>query len=157
MNFNNNNISPKPSVIRQLDDYAINRIAAGEVVERPSSVIKELVENSLDAGALRIEIYVKDGGKTYLKVVDDGQGIPQNFLPLALSRHATSKIDGTDLLNINTFGFRGEALPSLAAVSHLAITSRFIGSDPAHSEILLADFLEKNFFTKDCISRDQKS
>ena len=129
MNFNNNNISPKPSVIRQLDDYAINRIAAGEVVERPSSVIKELVENSLDAGALRIEIYVKDGGKTYLKVVDDGQGIPQNFLPLALSRHATSKIDGTDLLNINTFGFRGEALPSLAAVSHLAITSRFIGSD----------------------------
>ena len=129
MNFNNNNISPKPSVIRQLDDYAINRIAAGEVVERPSSVIKELVENSLDASALRIEIYVKDGGKTYLKVVDDGQGIPQNFLPLALSRHATSKIDGTDLLNINTFGFRGEALPSLAAVSHLAITSRFIGSD----------------------------
>ena len=77
---------------------------------------------------MKVELFVKDGGKTYLKVRDDGQGIPEGSLELALSRHATSKIDGSDLLNISTFGFRGEALPSLAAVSHLKITSKFFDS-----------------------------
>ncbi|SCM69610.1 DNA mismatch repair endonuclease MutL [Donghicola eburneus] len=118
-------------VIRQLDSGAINRIAAGEVVERPASAVKELVENAVDAGARRIEVCVADGGKTLIRVTDDGCGMSAEDLPLALSRHATSKIDGSDLLNIHTFGFRGEALPSLGAVGRLTITSRPTGEDAA--------------------------
>ncbi|WP_317055947.1 DNA mismatch repair endonuclease MutL [Roseovarius rhodophyticola] len=110
--------------IRQLDESAINRIAAGEVVERPASAVKELVENALDAGAARISVDIADGGKTLIRVTDDGCGMTEDDLPLALSRHATSKIDGSDLLNIQSFGFRGEALPSLGAVGRLSIASR---------------------------------
>ncbi|MEM6308608.1 MAG: DNA mismatch repair endonuclease MutL [Pseudomonadota bacterium] len=117
--------------IRQLDDAAINRIAAGEVVERPASAVKELVENALDAQARRIEIDVADGGKRLIRVADDGCGMSPAQLPLAMSRHATSKIDGSDLLNIHTFGFRGEALPSLGAVGRLTIQSRVVGQDAA--------------------------
>ncbi len=117
-------------VIRQLDEAAINRIAAGEVVERPSSAVKELVENAIDADARRIVIEVAHGGKTLIRVTDDGCGMEADDLPLALSRHATSKIDGSDLLNIHTFGFRGEALPSLGSVGRLSITSR--ASDAGH-------------------------
>ncbi|MEM9639352.1 MAG: DNA mismatch repair endonuclease MutL, partial [Pseudomonadota bacterium] len=129
----NPKISGNRPVIRQLHEAAINRIAAGEVVERPSSAVKELVENALDAGAGRIAIDYADGGKTLIRVQDDGCGMTEAELPLALSRHATSKIDGSDLLNIHTFGFRGEALPSLGAVGRLTIASR--AEDAAGVEI----------------------
>ncbi len=131
MSLANPNIDALPRQIRQLDEAAINRIAAGEVVERPASAIKELVENALDAGATRITVEYADGGKTLLRVTDDGHGIPAQDLPLALARHATSKIDGSDLLNIRSFGFRGEALPSLGAVGRLTVTSRALGAAEA--------------------------
>ncbi|WGI22603.1 DNA mismatch repair endonuclease MutL [Amylibacter sp. IMCC11727] len=131
MNAPDPNIHTKRAPIRQLDDAAANRIAAGEVVERPASAVKEMVENAIDAGATRIDVAYADGGKTLLRVTDDGFGIPEDQLVLALSRHATSKIDGSDLLNIHTFGFRGEALPSMGAVGRLTITSRAAGADTA--------------------------
>jgi DNA mismatch repair protein MutL len=137
MNAQDRNISAKPQdktpEIRQLDEVAVNRIAAGEVVERPASAVKELIENALDAGATRIELAIKDGGKSLIRVTDDGHGMSERDMPMALSRHATSKIDGSDLLNIHTFGFRGEALPSLGAVGRLTITSRARGSENAFS------------------------
>ncbi|MCB2092928.1 MAG: DNA mismatch repair endonuclease MutL [Rhodobacteraceae bacterium] len=131
MSVPNPKIAAERPCIRQLDETVVNRIAAGEVVERPASAVKELIENALDAGAGRIDICCADGGKTLIRVTDDGCGMTAADLPLALARHATSKIDGSDLLNIHTFGFRGEALPSLGAVGRLTITSRAAGHDAA--------------------------
>ena len=117
--------------IKLLDEAAINRIAAGEVVERPASAVKELVENALDAGARRITVDYAAGGKVLIRVTDDGCGMTGDDLPLAVARHATSKIDGSDLLNIRSFGFRGEALASLGSVGRLTLTSRAAGAEGA--------------------------
>jgi len=110
--------------VRQLDEGIVNRIAAGEVVERPASVVKELVENALDAGAGRIEVVSDGGGRRLLRVDDDGLGMTRADLVLAIERHATSKLPDDDLLAITTLGFRGEALPSIGAVARLSITTR---------------------------------
>ena len=108
--------------IRVLDDLTVNRIAAGEVVERPASVAKELIENSLDAGASRIVIEIQSGGRRLVRVLDDGAGMDRDDALLALERHATSKLAmASDLQGIRTLGFRGEALPSIAAVSRFKL------------------------------------
>src|SRR5438874_10478274 len=111
--------------IHVLPDRVANQIAAGEVVERPASVVKELLENALDAGARRIKIQVEAGGKKLIQISDDGCGMVHDDALLAFERHATSKIkDADDLLNIATLGFRGEALPSIAAVSRMVLETR---------------------------------
>ena len=119
--------------IRLLDEVSVNRIAAGEVVERPAAAVKEIIENSIDAEASRIDIEFSNGGKSLIRVSDNGFGIDEGELPLAIARHATSKIDGSDLLDINTFGFRGEALPSMGAAGRLTVTSRRLEANSAYS------------------------
>ena len=122
--------------IRRLPPETVNRIAAGEVVERPAAAAKELIENALDAGARSIRVRIEGGGLTRLMVEDDGHGMSAEELPLAIERHATSKLAAgdngeVDLLDIRTMGFRGEALPSIGSVSRLAILSRSKESDAA--------------------------
>ena len=119
--------------IKKLSEHSINRIAAGEVIERPASAVKELVENSIDAGANQIEVIFSEGGKSLLKVVDDGIGIAKEDISLAIQRHATSKITDLNLDDIKTLGFRGEALPSMGAAGSLSITSRVEGSESAYN------------------------
>ena len=117
--------------IRRLPSHLVNRIAAGEVIERPAAAIKELVENALDASAMRIDVVIRDGGRALIVVADDGIGMAEDELLLAIERHATSKLPGDDLVNISSLGFRGEALPSIGAVARLEITSRRRGADGA--------------------------
>jgi DNA mismatch repair protein MutL len=118
-----------PRPVRRLDPILVDRIAAGEVVERPASAVKELVENAIDAGARSIEVSLESGGRRLIRVVDDGAGMDATDLALAVERHATSKLPGGDLTCIETLGFRGEALPSIGAVARLTLTSRTAQAD----------------------------
>ena len=128
--------------VRQLSEAVINRIAAGEVVERPASVVKELVENALDAGARRIDVLTDGGGRRLIRVTDDGEGMIRADLELAVERHATSKLDSDDLLSIRTLGFRGEALPSIGAAASLTITTRH--AEESHAWSITVDAGEKS-------------
>src|SRR5260370_7129236 len=119
--------------VRQLPEQVVNRIAAGEVVERPASVVKELVENAIDAGASRIDVFTDGGGRRRIGITDDGSGMTSGDLALSVDRHATSKLDDEDLLHIRTLGFRGEALPSIGAVAKLGITTRHASEPHAWS------------------------
>lgn len=132
MNASNRHTLPeKAGVIHLLSEKTINRIAAGEVVERPASAVKELVENAVDAGATQIDVVLKDGGRSLIRVQDDGCGMSADELALSVERHATSKLKDDDLVNIGSLGFRGEALASIGAVAQLTVSSRAAGSDEA--------------------------
>src|SRR5215475_16212326 len=121
---------PHMRQIRQLSPSVVNKIAAGEVIERPASVVKELLENAVDAGATRIDVTVGQGGAEFVRIVDNGCGITADELPLAVAAHATSKIDNADdLFRVGTLGFRGEALASISEVSRLVLRSRPAESD----------------------------
>src|SRR5262249_1244284 len=123
--------------VRQLPEAVINRIAAGEGVEGPSSVVNELIENALDAGARRIDVLTDGGGRRLIRVTDDGEGMTRADLELAVERHATSKLVGDDLLSIHTLGFRGEALPSIGAAAMLTMTTRH--ADEPHAWSISVD------------------
>src|SRR6201995_3473268 len=130
-----NRYNPVMGRIRVLSDQVANQIAAGEVVERPASVVKELLENSLDAGATRIRVEIEAGGRKLIRIVDNGHGMGRDDALLAFERHATSKLRSSDdLLSIATLGFRGEALPSIASISRLELETR-VADEPAGTRI----------------------
>ena len=137
--------------VRQLPESLVNRIAAGEVIERPASVVKELVENALDAGSGRIDVLTDGGGRRLIRVTDDGGGMTRNDLALCVERHATSKLDDEDLLAIRTLGFRGEALPSIGAAARLTITARH--ADEPHAWAITVDAGVKSGIKPAALSR----
>lgn len=140
--------------VRQLSETVINRIAAGEVIERPASVVKELVDNAIDAGATRIEVVTAAGGKTLLRITDNGHGMRADDLKLAIERHCTSKLAENDLMDIRTLGFRGEALPSIGAVARLSIATRHV--DEPHGWEISVDGGRKSDITPTALNRGSR-
>ena len=124
--------------IRRLDPLLVDQIAAGEVIERPAAAAKELIENAIDAGASAVEVAIEAGGRRLIRVTDDGRGMDEADLALSVERHATSKIPDGDLAAIATFGFRGEALPSIASVTRLEIRTRMEGA-PTGLKLVVED------------------
>ncbi|MDL2215137.1 DNA mismatch repair endonuclease MutL, partial [Dysgonomonas sp. OttesenSCG-928-M03] len=131
-------------IIHLLPDSIANQIAAGEVVQRPASVVKELLENSLDAGATSIQLIIKDAGRTLIQVIDNGKGMSSTDARLAFERHATSKIrTADDLFSLRTMGFRGEALPSIAAVSHVELKTKREEDEVGTHLVIAGSIVEK--------------
>ena len=139
--------NPEKRPIVQLDQKVANRIAAGEVIERPSAIVKELIENSIDASATRIEVCISDGGKSFIQVKDNGWGMTKSELPLSVCRHATSKLVDNNLSKVNTYGFRGEALPSIGATARLRVQSSLKDSDDSWEIYVSSDMAAHVFET----------
>ena len=133
------------NIIQLLPDHVANQIAAGEVIQRPASVVKELLENALDAGANEIKLYIKDAGKTLIQIIDNGCGMSREDAKICFERHATSKIkNANDLFNIKSMGFRGEALASIAAISHVELNSKLTEDELGTLLIIEGSEIKKN-------------